>query len=901
VQILAVLAWLFRMNFGWILICLSVAGTALAQDLSFIEIGSFLQTGTEDIGFVNVPIIRSGNLERTSTVEYYTEDETATAGLDYDSTSGVLTFAPGETNQFVRVHYIFDAENEPGGSEILWLVLGNADAGSKIQIPGDRVSLYIDDTSPEARPVGGEVKENAGQFLVPIRRGGKPEILPEITLSYTTREGTAVPGLDFISTSGTITMGAGVAEVTVPVTIVNDSRRESIELFTFETTDTAGATKSTEIAIIDDDPGFSFGIKSPLSVAESAGEITIPILRGGNGTDTISVDYMTVSASAIEGEDYDKAIGTLTFAPDEGEKSITIKLRNDILVEESEAFDLRLINPSYGTRLGMNTNLTVILQDDDQGVSFEQNVYITEEDRKQVHLKVLKKSDPPAPATINYEISGITAKEGEDYLGSSGTLTMGADEDSGEIVINLKDDAILEDPEVFQVTLTSESGVGLGAESVATVIIKDAEPVSGIDFEYTRGMQASVVDRLLVQKDGKILVASWFFGVHGIWCQELCRLKPDGSLDARFAQGRGVLLSRTVNHSSPWGTLSLDSKERIIIAGRFGRAEGKEIHGLVRLNQDGSVDESFSPVFDGIAVMAAPLADSSVVFLANGRLLRALADGTIDSNYATPSLSWSFRTSFVADAAGRVLCANVRLSDADLTHWPLLRFLPNGSVDPSFSPPEGSAYINSILIQPDGKILAGTALGACAGVPNAQVCNTLFRLNPDGALDQSFVLPQQTSDVLSLVLQGNGQILAGYRVQNPYIEKAVKRFKSNGEVDPGFGPFGWNGYVMALAPLQDGSVLAGGWFQSIEGSLTNIAHLVGRPVAGIAGIRISPEQGVEIPVAASPGHDYVLEETNDFLSWLAVATKHAQDGGIFFNIPSTAFPVKKFYRIRVVE
>jgi uncharacterized delta-60 repeat protein len=905
VQILRVFVLLSKIPLGWVLTGLLVA-PVFGQDLSFLEFGSFRQNWLEDVGFVPVEIVRSGNLERTSTVEYHTEDWTATAGLDYDETNGVLTFAPGETNKIIRVHYIFDADKEPGEAEELWVVLQNADPGSQIRVPGNRISLSIGDTSPEPRPVSGEVRENEGTFLVPIRRGGKPETLPEITLSYTTREGTAVPKLDYISTSGSVTMPAGAGEVTVPVTIVNDSRRENPDFFTFETRDSTGQTRSAEIGIIDDDPGFGFGIKSPVVVLESPGEVSIPVVRSGNGADTISVDYMTVDGTALEGEDYQKSAGTLTFSPDELEKNITVKLLGDSFVDEGESFQLILFNPSYGVNFGINTNLTVIIQDDDQGVSFEQvsleqDLYIVGEDQRQVRLKVMKGSSPPSPTTISYEITGISAKEGEDYVGTGGTLTMGADETSKEIVIDLKDDAILEDPETFQVKLLSATRIGLGAKTLATIVLKDVEPVSAVDYEYTRGMEASEVDRLLVQKDGKILVASWFFAVDGVWCQELCRLNPDGSLDMGFAKGRGVQLSRNVNHSSPWGTLSLDTKNRIIVAGRFGWIEGKEIHGLTRLNPDGSVDETFNPVFDGFALMATPLPDTSVVFLTSRGLFKVFEDGTLDSNFEPPPLAWIARTALVADDTGRVLCANVRLNDGDTSHWPILRLLPNGALDPSFSIPEGSANIGDVILQPDGKIVVGTGPGACLATPTGPVCNTLFRLNADGTLDRSFSVTGQDGGFSPLALQSDGHIVAGYGVRNFYTEKSVKRFKSNGELDLGFGAAGWDGFVLSLAALHDGSLLAGGWFRSIDGSLTNIAHLVGHPVAGIAGMKIFPEGEIQIPVAASPGHDYVLEETIDFTKWNPVATEHAERGGVVFQVTSVGLPERKFYRVRVIE
>ena len=59
----------------------------------------------------------------TVTVDYATSDVTATAGADYTAASGVLTFAPGETQKTVSVAVLEDAHDDTG--ETLTLTLSN--------------------------------------------------------------------------------------------------------------------------------------------------------------------------------------------------------------------------------------------------------------------------------------------------------------------------------------------------------------------------------------------------------------------------------------------------------------------------------------------------------------------------------------------------------------------------------------------------------------------------------------------------------------------------------------------------------------------------------------------------------------------------------------------------------
>src|SRR5579883_3462824 len=61
------------------------------------------------------------------------------------------------------------------------------------------------------------------------------------------------------------------------------------------------------------------------AVSQSAGSVTITVVRTGTGTDAISVDYSTSDGTAIAGTDYTQASGTLSWAEnDTTSKSITV-------------------------------------------------------------------------------------------------------------------------------------------------------------------------------------------------------------------------------------------------------------------------------------------------------------------------------------------------------------------------------------------------------------------------------------------------------------------------------------------------------------------------------------------------------------------------------------------------
>ena len=65
----------------------------------------------------------------------------------------------------------------------------------------------------------------------------------------------------------------------------------------------------------------------------------------------------------------------------------------------------------------------------------------------------------------------------------------------------------------------------------------------------------------------------------------------------------------------------------------------------------------------------------------------------------------------------------------------IIRLNPNGAVDSSFNIGSGAGdIVESVVLQPDGKILIGGYVGSVNGVP----LRSIARLNQNGSLDSAF-------------------------------------------------------------------------------------------------------------------------------------------------------------------
>ena len=106
--------------------------------------------------------------------------------------------------------------------------------------------------------------------------------------------------------------------------------------------------------------------RSAETIAESAGSVTLTVLRSGSASGAVSVDYATSSGSATADSDFTSASGTLTWADgDAANKTITVDITNDSTDESDETFTVTLSNPSGGATLGSSFQATVTLVDDD--------------------------------------------------------------------------------------------------------------------------------------------------------------------------------------------------------------------------------------------------------------------------------------------------------------------------------------------------------------------------------------------------------------------------------------------------------------------------------------------------------------------------------------------------------
>jgi Ca2+-binding RTX toxin-like protein/pimeloyl-ACP methyl ester carboxylesterase len=300
----------------------------------------------------------------------YTLSGLATNSVDYQTLTGVVTFAAGQDTTTVDLKIIDDNIFE--APETATLTITANGAYTLTTANSATVNIADDDTQPSITindvSLSEEDSGNTAIFTVTLSNPSSQTI----SVDYATANVTAIEGSDYNKVAqSALTFAPGETTKNITIGIAGDTTFEPDETFKVDlsnpTNATLGTTKSGTGTILNNDPQPKIEINNiSLSEGDSGTKnATFAITLSNPSSQTISVDYTTDNGTAIEGSDYNKvAQSTLTFVPGEITKNITVGIIGDTIVELDETFKVDLSNPTNAT-LGANKSGTGILLNDD--------------------------------------------------------------------------------------------------------------------------------------------------------------------------------------------------------------------------------------------------------------------------------------------------------------------------------------------------------------------------------------------------------------------------------------------------------------------------------------------------------------------------------------------------------
>ena len=442
-----------------------VAPVVSAEDTTAAE------TGGEMVFSVGL----TSRTESTVTVDYETVDVSATAGSDYLSTSGTLTFAPGETAKSVAVTLLRDLLEE--GDEVFTLRLDDAQ-NARLGASGD--GTIRDGGATALRIADATAAEASGALEFVVTASGAAA--REMQVDYATRDGTATAGQDYTETQGTLVFTVGQTRKTIRVPVAMDSQDD--EGFETLTVVLSGAVNAT-LADPEATGTISDTALPRLSVSDAAVEegedAVFAVTLTAAAPQDVSFGYKTADGSATAGADYTEAGGRLTIPAGGTEASIAVSTAEDGLDEDDEeTFEVRLEQPLYATIA--DGAATGTIRDADPTPTLSVGTATTDEGES-LEFAVTLSAASELEVTVEYETADGTAESPADYTETTGTLTFGPGETERAVPVPVYQDRLKEETEYLSLVLKSPVNAGFdGAEELARGFILDDDdpPVLGL-------------------------------------------------------------------------------------------------------------------------------------------------------------------------------------------------------------------------------------------------------------------------------------------------------------------------------------------------------------------------------------------------------------------------------------
>ena len=434
-------------------------------------------SGSADAGFTVTLSTASAN---PVTVGYSTANGTATAGTDYTSTSGTLTFAPGVTSQTITVKVTGDATVE--SNETFTVALANP-TGATLSRSSATATITNDDVAAPPQQGANSVTYsvvddwgaghnanmtvNAGEKLTgwTVEFDSPAQITNIWNAKITSHVGTHYV-ISNMSYNGNVAAGGSTS-------------------FGYQATPGAVASTPTSIKVngvaVSNPPTTPSLSITDKSVAEGDNGTTnaaFTVTLSSASTTPVTVAYSTANGTATAGSDYTATSGTLTFAPGVTSQTVNVSVLGDTASESSETFTVALSNPSGATIVRGTATGTITNDDQTQSTLPSASIAdlaVVEGNGDHAHfmftVTLSKASD--TPVTLQYATGDGTATGGTDYVVGSGTLTFAPGVTTQNVHVDIKGDVLTEPNETFTVTLSNPSGVTISRGTATATIVDD--------------------------------------------------------------------------------------------------------------------------------------------------------------------------------------------------------------------------------------------------------------------------------------------------------------------------------------------------------------------------------------------------------------------------------------------
>jgi uncharacterized delta-60 repeat protein len=246
----------------------------------------------------------------------------------------------------------------------------------------------------------------------------------------------------------------------------------------------------------------------------------------------------------------------------------------------------------------------------------------------------------------------------------------------------------------------------------------------------------SQVSSILPQSDGKTMIGGSFTLVSGVSRNAIARMNADGTLDTTFIIGTGFA-------GSSLTIIGIDrnSSGDYFVGGQFTSYSGVSCNNIIKLTSTGSIDNTFS-IGTGTnnlvnSVLVQP--DGKIIIAGfftsyssttANRIVRLNTNGTIDNTFTTGTGFSNDVFQAVLQTDGKIVCVGNFGSYNGTTIDRVCRLNTDGTIDGTFTSLGFNAAVNDVAIDVDGNIIVTGQFTTYNGILQSRI----VKLNPDGTV-----------------------------------------------------------------------------------------------------------------------------------------------------------------------
>lgn len=338
----------------------------------------------------------------------------------------------------------------------------------------------------------------------------------------------------------------------------------------------------------------------------------------------------------------------------------------------------------------------------------------------------------------------------------------------------------------------------------------------------------SEVHSILVLPNDQMLIGGRFTSYNNIDRNRLARIDANGELDENFIIGTGF------EGEDKWVEVITSSGQGgYYIGGVFSNYNGVDRNNVLRIDGNGDLDLDFNPGSGTVGIVLDIAVQSENKILIGGGfgkyngqtmrgLCRALPDGSLDQTYISLLNSEAVVNSIYVDNSFQSWIVGSFGSFDGQQVNKLALLLPNGGLNENFEQDKTcNSFIDKIIPTSDGNFYI---IGNFTEYDGKAV-NKVAKIDGQGDLIEAFNVgagPDYYPYDLAVQEDGKVIVVGDFTTFNNEPASRIVRLLSNGSIDPTFiSGSGANGTILSCKFQSDGKIIIGGYFNRYDGNTAN--------------------------------------------------------------------------------